>query len=274
MKINVAASKEKLSSCYAGLNLYHARKKILQDFPNMGDKQIDIQYEESDYPNFTVLSSLYDNVQNRMELKVSSQNPIRHLPSNYQNNIFLKGFLLIFQHIMNDTSSTLDNMHEYFRTMESPITFLPVLADWFGIHLNTLGGEDEVRQFLQYAIPLYRYRGTAIGLKAYLAIITKIVPEIIEETKPYFAMVMLEKAETDASLFESDKNKHYISIYFPVERNYFDDALIRRISLVVQQEKPVYTEAYITFKQTKKQKRKVTMIETNESMDRDGVIFI
>jgi phage tail-like protein len=263
-----------LQSRYAGLNLYKARKKILSDFPHIEERQIDIHYEESDHPRFTVLDCRYDHVQERFMLKVSSHNPIRHLPSNYQSNEFLRGFLMIFQHIMNETSSTLDNMHEYFRPMESPVQFLPVLADWFGIHLDTLGGEDEVRQFLQYAIPLYRYRGTALGLKAHLAIITKIVPEIIEDANPYEAMVIHEKAEINTNLFEADKGEHCFTIYFPVERNCFDDSLMQRISLLVQQEKPVYTKAFITFKEKKKQTRKITMIEKNKSMDRDGVIFI
>ncbi len=272
--MNVSMADENLQLRYAGLDLYKTKKKILSDFPDLEESQIDIRYEESDYPRFTVLSCRHDRREKKIVLKVSAHNPIRHLPSNYQNNEFLRGFLMIFQHIMNDTSSTLDNMHEYFRPMESPLSFLPVLADWLGIHLDTLGGEDEVRKFLQYAIPLYRYRGTAIGLKAHLAIIAKIVPEIIEGSNPYSAMVIHEQAEVDANLFESDKDEHCFTVYFPVERNHFDDDLIRRVSRIVQQEKPVYTKAYIAFKQAEKQKRKVTIMEKEHSMNTDGVIFI
>jgi phage tail-like protein len=265
---------ENVHARYAGLDIYKAKKKILQDFPDIEEEHIDIRYEESEYPRFTVLSCRYDNIQKRLKLKVSSHNPIRHLPSNYQTNEFLRNFLMIFQHIMNDTSSTLDNMHEYFRPMESPLFFLPVLSDWLGIHLDTLGGEEEVRQFLQYAIPLYRYRGTALGLKAHLSIITKIVPEIIEDKNPYEAMLIHETAEINTSLFETGKGESCFTIYFDKERDYFDDDLIRRMSLIVQQEKPVYTKAYIAFKEKEKLKRKVTVMKTNNSMDMDGVIFI
>jgi phage tail-like protein len=274
MKMKTSALNQNINSHYVGLDLYKARKKILHDFPDIEEDHIDIFYEESEHPRFTVLSCAFDHVQKRFKLKVSSPNPIRHLPSNYQNNDFLRGFLMIFQHIMNDTSLTLDTMHEYFRPMESPLKFLPVLADWLGIHLDTLGGEDEVRQFLQYAIPLYRYRGTAIGLKAHLAIITKMVPEIIEDANPFQAMIIHDKAELDASLFEADKGENCFTIYFDKERTYFDDVLIRRMSRVIQQEKPVYTKAYIAFKKPAKQKRKVTVIEKDHSMNADGVIFI
>jgi phage tail-like protein len=274
MKKNNSAEDKNVQSPYAGLDLYKARKKILRDFPFLEENDIDIHYEESDYQRFTVLGCNYDHAQKRMKLKVSSHNPIRHLPSNFQTNEFLRGFLMIFQHIMNDTTSTLDNLHDYFRPMESPLHFLPVLADWFGIHIDTLGGEDEVRQCMQYAIPLYRYRGTAIGLKAHLALITKIVPEIIEGKNPYETMMIHEHTEIDAHLFEADKYEHYFTIYFPVERNHFDEALIRRMSRIVQQEKPVYTKAYIAFKKTEKQHRKITIIEDKSSMNMDGIIFI
>jgi phage tail-like protein len=267
-------AEEQMQSRYTGLDLYQARKKILQNFPNLEEAQIEICYEESDHPRFTVLAWKYDDEQQRFTLNVSSHNPIRHLPSNYQHNDFLRGFLMIFQHIMNETSSTIDNMYKYFRPMESPLQFLPVLADWLGIHFDTLGGEDEVRQFLQYAIPLYRYRGTALGLKAHLSIITKIVPEIIEDANPYEAMVFKEKMEVNANIFETDTDDHCFTIYFPVERNHFNDTLLRRISLAVQQEKPLYTKAYIAFKQAEEQTRKVTVMEKETSMNSDGVIFI
>jgi len=187
---NNTLSKRTVKSRYTGLDIYRARKKILLEFPQLDEGNINIRYVESPYPRFTVLNSTYNEEKGAVDLEASSGNPIRHLPSNYQGNEFLRGFLMVFQHIANDTTITLDNMHEYFRPMESPSAFLPVLADWLGIHLDTLGGEEEVRRFLQYAIPLYRYRGTALGLRAHLAIVSGVVPEIIEGAVPYSAMLI------------------------------------------------------------------------------------
>jgi phage tail-like protein len=267
-------SAENIRSRFVGLDLYKARKKIFHDFPELDEHQIDVHYEESDYPRFTILDCQYDEREKKIKLKVSSVNPIRHLPSNYQSNDFLRGFLMIFQHIMNDTALTLDNMHKYFRPMESPLSFLPVLTDWFGIPLDVFDGENEVRQFLQYAFPLYRFRGTAIGLKVYLSILTNIVPEIIEDKNPYEAMLIHEHTEIDTWFFENDKSENCFTIFFPVERNHFDDSLIQKISRVVQQEKPVYTKAYIAFKKEEKLKRKITLINEENSMDFNGIIFI
>ena len=245
----------------------------MQDFPGLEEEKIELRYVESPYPQFTVLKSGYNSSKGVIELEASSNNPIRHLPSNYQNNDFLRGFLMIFQHIRNDTSIILDNMHEYFRPMESPPSFLPVLAGWFGIHLDTLGGEKEARRFLQYAIPLYRYRGTALGLCAHLAIVCGVVPEIIEGKTPYASMVIQEGAEVAVDLLEADVLENSFTVHFPVLRGQFDDTLVRRLSLIVRREKPVHTKAYISFLEPKRKPRKVTVIDQTTTMgfDNDGI---
>ncbi|MDR0312972.1 MAG: phage tail protein [Treponema sp.] len=270
--MKIALTKRSIKSRYAGLDIYQARKKILSDFPQLDEEKIDIHYIESPYPRFTVLESSYNEGRGLIELKASSGNPIRHLPSNYQSNEFLRGYLMVFQHIMNDTTIALDNMHEYFRPMESPASFLPVLADWLGIHLDTLGGEDEVRRFLQYAIPLYRYRGTALGLRAHLAIVSGVVPEIIEGAIPYSAMLIKENAEAESNLIDSDDKKNSFTIHFPVLRSKFSDTLIQRLSLIIQLEKPVHTMAFISFETVKKKPRAITVINDDTVMDMEESI--
>jgi phage tail-like protein len=267
--MKASLSNRSIKSRYAGLDIYRARKKIMRDFPQLDEKNIDIHYIESPYPRFTVLKSSYNEANGNIELEVSCGNPIRHLPSNYQNNNFLRGFLMIFQHIMNDTTITIDNMHEYFRPMESPVDFLPILADWLGIHLDTLGGEDEVRRFLQCAIPLYRYRGTALGLRAHLAIISGVVPDIIEGVTPYSAMLIGADKPSESNLLDSDDVKNSFTIHFPVPRSKFPDTLIQRLSFIVQREKPVHTKAYISFEAVKKKARNLTTINTDTIMGID-----
>jgi len=267
-------SKRTVKSRYTGYNIYRAKKRIMQDFPQLEENKIDIHYVESPHPRFTVLNSVYNETKGVIELEASSGNPIRHLPSNYQGNGFLRGFLMIFQHIMNDTTITLDNMNEYFRPMESPASFLPVLADWLGIHLDTLGGEDEIRRFLQYAIPLYRYRGTIPGLQAHLAIVSGIVPEIYEEYKPYSSMLIGSEADTESNVMDSDDYRNSITIHFPVSRSKFSDTLVRRLSLIVQREKPVHIMAYISFEAVKKKQRKITVINTDTIMGVDEGITV
>jgi phage tail-like protein len=272
--MKAALTKKYIQSRYNGLDVYRARKKISHEFPELDEKRIDLHYVESPYPRFTVLKSNYNEAKGVIELEASSNNPIRHLPSNFQSNEFLRGFLMVFQHIMNDTAITLDNIHEYFRPMESPSGFLPVLADWFGIHLDTLGGEAEIRRFLQYAIPLYRYRGTALGLRAHLAIVSGVVPVIMEGKSPYLSMRIEEDSTMESSLFDSGDLENAFTIHFPVFRDKFDDALIRRLSLIVRREKPVHTKAFISFREAKRKQRKVTIIDNDTILgNEDGSIL-
>jgi len=259
---------------YAGLDIYRARKQALADNSHLDEKKIDIRYVESPYPRFTVLGSSYGEGGAGVMLEAASGNPIRHLPSTYQSNEFLRGFLMVFQHIMNDTAITLDNMDKHFRPMESPSRFLPVLADWLGIHLDTLGGELEVRRFLQYAIPLYRYRGTAIGLRAHLAIVAGIAPEIMEGEAPYSTMLIEADGKAEAALMDVGDKDNSFTIHFPVLRNKFSDTLIRRLSLIVQREKPAHTRAYISFEKAKKKSRSTTIIYDDTVMGIDGGISV
>lgn len=267
-----------LNSLCCGLDLYKAKNRLLRIFSDnkidMNEENIDICYEDSLYPRFTVLKCEYKRNTNCVLLTVASSNPIRHLPSNFQSNSFLANFLMIFQHIFNEHALVLDNMHELFRPMECPSFFLPVIADWFGVHLDTLGNEDEVRKFLQYAIPLYRFRGTVIGLRTHLYIVSGIVPEILEGEAPYSSMEISENSDVDVNLFDSNMIEDIFTVYFPVPDNYFDENSKKRLSLIIQQEKPVHTRCYLSFKKKEAFKRKITTIGKDSMMDFENGILI
>ncbi len=266
--------KIKLISHCVGMNLYNARKRVLRIYPELSVSDIDITYLESDFPRFTVLDCIYDSAISKIKMKVSSLNPIRHLPSNYQENDFLRNFLMIFQHIMNETSITLDNIHEYYRPMESPASFLPELSEWLGINLDTVGGEDEIRKFLQYAITLYRYRGTAIGISTHLAIVSGVMPRIIEGQIPYKTMTIMDDSDIESHLIDEENINNCFTIFFPVEKKFFSETMLQRISTIINNEKPVHTTCYINFLKSEKKKRKVTTISNNTTMDSDIGITI
>lgn len=274
MELTMSAElcEETLSSLCVGLDAFKAKNRILRAFPGIEPADIEFRYVEAPCARFTVLECRHDAIASKILLRVSSLNPIRHLPSNYQSLDFLRNFLMVFQHVMNDTSMKLDNMHEYFRPMDCPSRFLPVLADWLGIHLDTLGGEDEVRRFLQHAITLYRYRGTATGLRAHLAIVSGVVPEIIEGEIPYSAMEIMDDAAVEANVFEADSNESCFTVFFPVLRETFDDTLLKRLSLIVQQEKPVHAKCFISFRHAATATRAVTTIADDTTIfDENGI---
>lgn len=263
-----------LSSLCTGLDVYRAVNRLLGLFPFLEMKDIDLAYEESYVKRFTILKCTYDRIARKVCFTVASANPIRHLPSNYQGNAFLRNFLMVFQHVFNSTTITLDNLHHYFRPMECPTRFLPVIADWFGVHLDTLGGESEVRRFLQYAIPLYKFRGTVAGLRAHLAIVAGVIPEIIEDEVPFSAMEIIDGSLVESYIMEQSIDSCVFTVHFPVSRTKMRDELVQRLSLIVQQEKPVHARCFLSFEKKQSGRRKVTVLTDDTMMGSDGGILI
>ena len=255
-------NEEQLKKICIGLDVYKAKNRIHNLFPGMEDR-VDIEFVESDYRRFVVTDCEYDKDTRMITLKVTSNNPIRHLPSIYQENFFLRHYLMIFQHIMNETAITLDNLDNLFRPMETPSKFLPVLANWFGIDYDLLGDEATARKVLQYTIPLYKYRGTKRGMKALLYLVSGIVPEIIEGVLPFEALNISQETEITSAILDFDSREAVFCVYFPVYVQDIDKDLVKRIYRIVQNEKPVNTKGYLYFKKPEEKRRKTIVIEEN-----------
>lgn len=245
-------------SC-VGLDVYSAKNKILSLYNELTEDDIEITYKESEVRRFTVFDcALKDG---KIMLYATSKNPIRNLPSIYQEDEFLRNFLMIFQHISNDIAIKIDNMNELFRPMRCPADFLNVLADWFGIDINLLGGEENKRLFLQYAIPLFKTRGTITGIKILIYIATGIVVEIVEDYVPYSFLEIADGTNVNNNIFENEKDISVFTIAFPIYREQFDDNTLHRLTLLLRREKPVNTEFFFSFKKKpvkRKQKKVIT----------------
>lgn len=237
-----------------GLDVYSAKNKIKSLYPEILENQIDITYKESDSPRFVVFDCKIINDQ--VMLFATSKNPIRNLPSIYQENDFLRSFLMIFQHLSNDIAIKIDNLNELFRPMHCTADFLQVLADWFGIDIDLLSSEESKRLFLQCAIPLFKTRGTIKGLKTLIYIVTGLVPEIIEDYIPYSFLEISDGVSINTNIFERKKDISVFTISFPLYREEFDSNLLRRLTILLQKEKPVNTEFFFCFKQKEIRKKK------------------
>ena len=256
-----------------GLDVFKARNRIFHKYPFLADR-LEIQFIESPYDRFIVIDCEYDDEDKKVLLKVTSKNLIRHLPSMYQENDFLRKYLMIFQHLFNETSITLDNLDNIFRPMETPSKFLPLLASWFGVDFELLGDEQTARKVLQYSIPLYRYRGTRIGLKMLLYLVSGIVPEIIEGEISFDALNIIGENDIESSILNIQEDEAVFSVYFPVLIDEVKPDLVKRIYRIIQNEKPINTQGYLFFKKVDVKGRKTTTItEDTDLMIDDGIIF-
>ena len=270
MEVDIEAQLKKMC---VGLDVYKARNRIQCLYPSLAER-IDIEFEESSSRRFVVVDCGYSKSLNSIILTSTSNNPIRQLPSMYLENDFLRQFLMIFQHIMNETSITLDNMDNIFRPMETPATFLPVLADWFGVDFSLLGTEETARKVLQYAIPLYRYRGTKRGLRALLYLVSGVMPEIVEGKLPFDAMCITNETDIASPILDIEERNALFSVYFPVFQDEMKGELTKRLYRIIQNEKPVGTMGYLYFKKPEPKRRHTTVITKDmDAMGIDGIEF-
>ena len=112
-----------------------------------------------------------------------------NLPDIFQENDFLRRFLLIFEDLWEPLEQRQDHINMYFDPRTCPESFLPWLAGWLGLVLPTHRPEVH-RHFLTQAMDLYNWRGTRYGLVRMIEVCTGLTPEIVEiPTRPYVFLI-------------------------------------------------------------------------------------
>jgi len=190
-----------------------------------------------------------------VDLKVSSENPIKYLPSIFQGNKSLKDFLWPFQHIINSIQSKLDRIHTYFNPIEAPVDFYKWLGSWFSINVNYAVTEDKMRCLIRDAVSLFQWRGTALGLAKYLEIITDTKPEIIENYIPVSEYIIKDDEIVEVPILERSTARNFFTVKFPFPADYFGIDTIKKIYYIIQSEKPAHTHFSLLFAKEKKEKK-------------------
>lgn len=111
---------------------------------------------------------------------------MRYLPDIYQENDFLQRFLHIFEDIWEPLEQRQDHIALYFDPHTCPVVFLPWLASWLDIPLNSHWPEARQRNLLAQAMDLYSWRGTSYGLARMIEICTGLTPQISEKPNEPF----------------------------------------------------------------------------------------
>ena len=106
---------------------------------------------------------------------------LRDLPAMFQEDDFLGRFLLIFEALWEPMEQRQDQVAMYFDPRTCPAEFLPWLAGWLNLTLNPHWPESRRRQLVAEAMDLYRWRGTAYGLRRMIEVCTGLVPAISDD---------------------------------------------------------------------------------------------
>ncbi|MCG3206424.1 MAG: hypothetical protein FOGNACKC_00022 [Anaerolineae bacterium] len=115
------------------------------------------------------------------------QSSLRYLPAVFREEPdsaeFLDRFLSLLDHFWEQIGATIDRMPQLLNPAGAPAEFLPWLASWLGLALDPTWPEATQRRLIKNAYRLFPLRGTAAGLKLYVALITGREPHILEYFK-------------------------------------------------------------------------------------------
>ncbi|MDB4948788.1 MAG: repeat domain protein [Gemmatimonadetes bacterium] len=194
---------------------------------------------------------------------------LQHLPAIYQLNAgeqpnFLGRFLLAFEEVLTGApdggggglEGRIAGLRTLFDPEVVPADFMEWLAGWVALGLRSDLGLEERRAFLRSAVPLYRRRGTKLGLESAIRIHTQYAhaapggppapaeaqPEVtVEEAAP--EMRVGERTRVGETTVIGGGPPHFfrVRIWDPC----LDAASLRRtrevVAAVIELEKPAHT---------------------------------
>jgi phage tail-like protein len=102
------------------------------------------------------------------------------LPGLYHDDDFLQRFTSALDQVLAPILSTLDNLTAYFDPFLAPSDFVPWLAEWVGLKLDEDWPLERQRALVARSFEIHRWRGTAKGLAAQVALFTGCEPEVVD----------------------------------------------------------------------------------------------
>jgi phage tail-like protein len=94
------------------------------------------------------------------------------LPAMYLDDSFVQRMTGALDEVLAPVFSSMDNLDTYFDPALAPEDFVRWLGSWVGLVLDESLPAERQRAVLAQAVDLYRVRGTAAGLTAYLRLLT------------------------------------------------------------------------------------------------------
>jgi len=104
----------------------------------------------------------------------------QRLPAMYLEDSMVQRMMGALDEVMAPIFSSMDNLDAYLDPDLAPEDFLQWLGGWVGMTLEESWPPERRRAVLAAAVPLYRVRGTAGGLAAYVRLLTGADVEVEE----------------------------------------------------------------------------------------------
>ncbi len=225
-----------------------------------GAPNVQVRYVEAYAEDFQVVAQtpmrgqLVDSAA-AIELQVARQSWSRFLPQLYsmanEENALLQQFLWMFQQIHDRTADTIDRVPTLLKPLETDAQYLPWLASWLALHLETDWTEAQKRQWLRVAPSLYNQRGTRQSLETLLRMYLGYDAEIRENVWPFepFRVGVASEIGVSSTILPPLNLAHCFVVHLPMPDHHFSNEQIVRIHRVILAEKPAHTMYYLTFAQ-------------------------
>lgn len=161
---------------------------------------------------------------------VSSDSRIYDAPEN-----FFARYLALFESILLPLEWSAKNFDLFLTPATTPATFLPWLAQWFGLHFDDSWSEEKQRRLLAEAYLLYARRGTAWALQRLL----ELYREEFVATLPLTYLADVEKGQLSVACL-AELQEHGVLFAQPTNINIFCESPGQRWRLTgAEQEKIV-----------------------------------
>jgi phage tail-like protein len=161
----------------------------------------------------------------------------------------VRDLCFLFEHMFGVIEEKLDRGHEYYDPHLAPEEFLPWLAGWSAMVLDTDWPETKKRAIIKRAVDLYRIRGTCRGLALFLHLFTGYEPKIEENLWPFkgFRVESEARIGLDSVVLPPVNLAHSFVVTIPVAFAQVSPELVIRIHKIIQMEKPAHTHYYLRF---------------------------
>jgi phage tail-like protein len=191
-----------------------------------------------------------------VRLTVSRESYIKWLPAIYQRGDatgknFVRDILWIIQHLFGSIDDTLDIIHTFFNSYETPERFLPWLASWSAMVLEADWPLNKKRRLIKQAMELYRMRGTKKGITLFIKLFTDFEPMINENAWPFngFRIGVTSAIGIDSVILPPvDKSRAFMVIMPHRFRDLSPQSIIR-LHEIIEMEKPAQTSYMLKFEE-------------------------
>ncbi|HEY8285703.1 MAG TPA: phage tail protein [Chloroflexota bacterium] len=163
---------------------------------------------------------------------------LRFLPGMYQEDPFLKRFLMIFESVLGPIDRSIANLPIYTEPELAPEQFLPWLAQWVAVTLDSAWPLERQRALIANAVEIYRWRGTKYGLKLHIQSYTGHEP-LIAEYRSGFVLGKESGMGWTTQLLSTPPNPLLFVVTAPVDNPRAINAAILR--QIIEEDKPAHT---------------------------------